>query len=237
MLRTLSFIAFVVASQAAEAPFIKPCKSGDNPCIVASAQAAVPFIAPGIPELGIKSLDPMEFDVIKGDQGGLSLTFRDTTVTGMKGCTVEAVKHDLNKGKQSVTIRCSVDLKGQYALGGQLLVLPISGEGKYHITIQDIIIKASAKVVTVDGEDGEKHWHVDTWQYSSTVRTNAKFEFDNLFNGNKILSDPLHSFVNANWKDVMNEIAPPIVKAIVTRVIDAVKALYKAVPAKYLEIQ
>ncbi|KAH9633811.1 hypothetical protein HF086_005445 [Spodoptera exigua] len=181
-------------------------------------------MAVGIPELGIKSLDPMRFDEIKGDQAGLSLTFKDTTVTGMKGCTVDGVK-------------CSVDLNGDYKLGGQLLVLPIRGEGKYHINIRDIVIKASNALVTVDGADGKKHWHIDNWHFTHQVKTGAVFNFDNLFNGNKILAGPVEDFVNSNWRDVMREIAPPIVHAIVARVVEAVEALYKAVPAEELYIQ
>lgn len=40
--------------------------------------------------------------------------------------------------------------------------------------------------------------------------------------------------MNTNWSDVMKEIAPPIVNAIVSRVVEAVEALYKAVPAEEL---
>jgi hypothetical protein len=45
-------------------------------------------------------------------------------------------RQDLKKGKQSVTIRCSVNLKGDYKLGGQLLIFPIQGQGKYTIDIR-----------------------------------------------------------------------------------------------------
>ncbi|MBQ5153894.1 hypothetical protein EGM85_11620, partial [Macrococcus caseolyticus] len=209
----LCFLAVILGANSASAPFITPCKAGDNACYVASAQAAVPFIAVGIPELGIKSLDPMEFDVIKVDQGGLSLTFKDTAVTGMKGCNVDGVKHDLSKGKQSVTIRCTVELNGDYKLDGQLLVLPIKGEGKYKINIRDIVIKASTALSTVDGDDGKKHWNIDNWHFTHQTKTGATFKFENLFNGNKVLAGPVEDFVNTNWREVMHEIAPPIVHA------------------------
>ncbi|KAJ8716875.1 hypothetical protein PYW07_003502 [Mythimna separata] len=233
----LCFLAVVIGARSGLAPFIKPCKSGDNACILQSAQAAVPVMAAGIPELGIKSLDPLHFDEIKGDQGGLQLNFRDTTVTGMKGCKVENIKHDLAKSKQVVTIKCTVELTGDYKLAGHLLVLPIRGEGKYHISIRDIVIKANTALVTVDGADGKKHWHIKDWHYTSQVKTNARFNFDNLFDGNKILAGPVEDFVNTSWREVMNEIAPPIVRAIVARTVEAVEALYKAVPAAELFIE
>ncbi|KAJ8723088.1 hypothetical protein PYW08_003000 [Mythimna loreyi] len=233
----LCLLAVVIGAKSTIAPFITPCQSANNVCILRSAQAAVPVMAAGIPALGIKSLDPLYFDEIQGDQGGLQLNFKDTTVTGMKGCKVEAIKHDLAKSKQVVTIKCSVELVGDYKLGGHLLVLPIRGEGKYHISIRDIVIKASTVLVTVDGDDGKKHWHIKDWHYTSQVKTNARFNFDNLFNGNKILAGPVEDFVNTSWREVMNEIAPPIVRAIVARTVEAVEALYKAVPAEELYVE
>ncbi|KAG6440854.1 hypothetical protein O3G_MSEX001499 [Manduca sexta] len=187
MLRYACFLSVILAVRSASAPFIKPCKDADNACTLASAQAALPHFAPGIPELGVKSLDPLYFDVIKGDQGGLQLTFRDTTVTGMKGCTIEAIKSDQSKGKQQLAVKCSVDLTGDYKLDGQLLIFPIKGEGKYHINIRDIIIKAHTDVVTVTGADGQPHWHIKAWKHTYETKTGAKFNFDNLFNGNKVL--------------------------------------------------
>ncbi|XP_028177870.1 protein takeout-like isoform X2 [Ostrinia furnacalis] len=236
MLRCLCFFAAVFSVRSASAPFITPCKQGDAACLKSSAQAALPIIAPGIPELGIKPLDPLRLDLVKGDQGGLQLSFRDTVLTGMKGCTVENVKHDLTKGKSLVVIKCSVNLQGNYKLGGQLLILPIQGEGKYTINIQDIVIKTYSDITTVEGADGKPHWHITDWRNSYQVKTGTQFQFDNLFNGNKVLAVPVHDFVNNNWREVMQEIAGPIVRAIVAAVVDDVEALYKAVPAEELFI-
>lgn len=74
------------------APFIKPCKTGDRQCIIRSAQAALPIVAPGIPELDVPSMDPLRLDLIKGDTGSLKLTFKNTDVKGMKGCSVDNAK-------------------------------------------------------------------------------------------------------------------------------------------------
>lgn len=50
------------------------------------------------------------------------------------------------------------------------------------------------------------------------------------------LAEPIQQFLNSNWRDVMNEVAPPIVYAIVEGVVNGVQALYKAVPAEELYI-
>ncbi|XP_049872595.1 uncharacterized protein LOC126371330 [Pectinophora gossypiella] len=235
MLRYFCFLAVILGARSASAPFIKPCQTTDNACVVSSAQAAVPFIAPGIPELGVKSLDPMLLEEVRSDQGGLHLLFKNTVLTGMKGCSVDAVK--MKNNKQTVTIRCSVMLKGDYTLSGQLLVLPVQGEGPYTIHIRDIVIKAFTEIETVPGADGKPHWNIAKWRHTFNVKTSTVFDFENLFNGNQILATPVAEFMNSNWRDVMQEVAGPIVHAIVSNVVDGVQALYKAVPVEELIVQ
>lgn len=49
-------------------------------------------------------------------------------------------------------------------------------------------------------------------------------------------ADPIEHFLNANWRDVMTEVAPPIVYSIVEGVVRGVKAVYKAIPLEELYI-
>ncbi|KAM3955890.1 juvenile hormone binding protein an-0128 [Aphomia sociella] len=234
MLGYICFATVIFSANCALAPFIKPCPASDSSCILASATAALPYVAVGIPELGVNSLDPLKIPIIQSDQGGLKLTFTDTVVTGLKGCKIDGIKHDLSKSKQSVVIRCSPDLNGDYKLEGRLILLPVEGQGKYTINIRDIVIKVTCEVTTVQGADGKPHWHVNKWKHAYQVKTGAHFKFDNLFNGNKVLAQPVETFMNENWSDVMKEVAPPVVYATVNAVIESIEALYKAVPAEEL---
>ncbi|KAL4709583.1 hypothetical protein ACJJTC_007314 [Scirpophaga incertulas] len=236
MLRFLYFLSVILAVNSGSAPFIKPCGKKDLACVKTSAQAAVPFIAPGNPELGVPSLDPLRLPRIKGDQNGLKLTFKNTIINGMKNCVINDVTQDLDKGKQGMEIQCTVNMKGDYKLGGQLLILPIRGDGKYTIKIQDIVIRADIDLKTVEGVDGKPHWHITDWTHSYDVKTSAHFDFKNLFGGNALLAGPVLEFVNFNWREVMQEVAPPVVKGIVQAVVDAVQAFYTSVPADELYI-
>ncbi|KAJ0183537.1 hypothetical protein K1T71_001513 [Dendrolimus kikuchii] len=105
-----------------------------------------------------------------------------------------------------------------------------------YIHPRDIVIKTLSELAVVPGADGKDHWHITNWKDQYQVKTGAHFSFDNLFNGNKVLADPVDLFVNDNWRDVMKEIAPPVVHAIVSEVVEAVDALYKAVPADELAV-
>lgn len=38
--------------------------------------------------------------------------------------------------------------------------------------------------------------------------------FENLFNGDKVLSDTTNQFLNQNWKEILNELKPVLTKTI-----------------------
>ncbi|XP_026319154.1 protein takeout-like [Hyposmocoma kahamanoa] len=215
------------------APYITPCHASDSECLKTSAQKAVPFLAPGIPELGMKSLDPMHIELVRADQAGLKVEFRKTVVKGLRNCVILSMKR--HGKKQSIELKCSVVLVGDYTIGGRLLILPVEGEGKYRIKIRDLIVTVKYDV----GEkimDGDVYWTLPKWTHSTELQGGAEFQFQNLFNGNKQLSDAVHQFANQNWKDIFQEVAPPIVREIVTAIVLEVSKFFTKVPLKELAL-
>lgn len=55
----------------------------------------------------------------------------------------------------------------------------------------DMVIKTTIDLATVTAKDGKPHWHITKWNRSFKVLTGTTFEFENLFNGNKILGNVL----------------------------------------------
>lgn len=53
--------------------------------------------------------------------------------------------------------------------------------------------------------------------------------FDNLFNGDKVLGDSMNQFLNENWSDILKELKPVLNKAIG----GIYKAIAKPVFAKF----
>ncbi|KAM3955893.1 protein takeout-like [Aphomia sociella] len=238
MLRYIWFLAVILYSvNCVSVPFIKPCKLNDNDCILESAKAAMPSLIAGVPELGIKPLDPLFVPILKSHQAGLDITFTNSTVEGLKTCTIESIKNDPVKQKLSLVIKCATVWSGDYKMEGQMIVLPVKGEGKCVMTTKDIEIKATIDMETVEGADKKPHWHVKKWKHVFDTKTHASFKFTNLFNGNKILADPVLTFMNANWQVVMREMAPPCIYTTVEAVVNAVEAIFKAVPAEDLYIK
>ncbi|XP_075975344.1 protein takeout-like [Anticarsia gemmatalis] len=215
------------------APFVTPCKEADLVCLKSSAEKALPVLAAGVPELGIAKMDPMFMEQVKTSQAGLDMDFRNTNVTGLRHCKVLNLKRA--GPKTYLDLKCSVNMVGDYTLGGKLLIMPIEGKGKYGIKIRDIVVKIAFQV----GEkevDGEKYWTVKSWKHTSEVEKGVHFQFNHLFNGNKQLSDAVHEFANSNWRDIFQEVAPPIVKAIVAQILEEITKLFDKVPINQLVV-
>ncbi|CAK1555060.1 unnamed protein product [Leptosia nina] len=220
-------------------PFITPCYAKDRACLRSSAQRALPAIAAGLPGLGVRSLDPMLVERVLASQAGLSMDFTNTTVRGLRHCRVLDVQmRDVGRRRgreMSVELQCSVVLEGDYHLDGRLLLFPIQGKGPYKIIIRDIVVK-----VTLDtGErvaDGHHYWTVLGWKHSAHVLTNVHYRFDNLFNGDKGLAQTVTRFANSNWRNIFNELSPPIVKAIVAKIVRETSKLFDRVPIRELSL-
>ncbi|KAL0880474.1 hypothetical protein ABMA27_002884 [Loxostege sticticalis] len=226
----LSFCALACV-QASLAPFIEPCLENDSRCHLHSATNALPSIAGGVPELGIVSLDPMRLGRVRTNNAGLSMEFRNTVIKGLKNSRIVRL---VRRGKHlEMSLKCTLEMRGDYTMSGRLLVMPIEGDGKYRIRIRDMVVD-----VRIDfGErfaGGDTFWTVQHWNQTSRVETGADFRFQNLFKGNKKLSDGIHEFANSNWQEIFREVAPPMVQKTVGQIIAEVAKLFNKVPLKDL---
>lgn len=86
-------------------------------------------------------------------------------------------------------------------MNGQVLILPITGDGKATLILEnvDIVIKLKPKTdsLKVDMELEKANIHLT-----------------NLFNGNQQLSDTMNVFINENWRELFTELKPALAYAI-----------------------
>lgn len=71
--------------------FIKRCKYADSKCYKQSADDAIPIFALGIPELGVKSLDPITFKTLDASSSSLKFVVNDVKIKGLKHCKAKKV--------------------------------------------------------------------------------------------------------------------------------------------------
>ncbi|XP_028040391.1 protein takeout-like isoform X2 [Bombyx mandarina] len=211
--------------------FISPCSASDpnlNECIQKVIEVVAPKFADGIAELGIAPLDPVQLGTVEVNNPALKITFTDTVVTGLRGSKINSYKINLDKGKATIDFTANVTLKAHYVMDGQVLILPIRGNGPAKIKITNLRIVVTYDFTTVAG-----HW-VLTGYKDHYKMDRAQFKFNNLFGGNKELAQTTEKFTNQNWEIIMQEIAPPALNQIISSCVEKVKQLFGAVPATEL---
>ncbi|XP_045449931.1 circadian clock-controlled protein daywake-like [Melitaea cinxia] len=211
--------------------FIKACSASDpnlNQCVSSVITAAGPIFAQGIPELGVKPLDPAELGKVVVKNPALNVVFEDTVVTGLSGFRLNAFKMNVEKGKALLDFTANITLKAHYEMDGKVLILPIKGNGQAKIKIANLNIVIRYTYKTVDG-----HWII-TDHKDSYKMDHAQFKFTNLFGGNKELADTTLKFLNNNWSIIMEEIAPPAIDQIISSCVLEVRKLFSGVPADEL---
>ncbi|CAG4993353.1 unnamed protein product [Colias eurytheme] len=227
------FVCAFICTCYADLSFIHPCHSYDSVCLKASAQQAVPFIAAGVPELGMDTLDPMSVPHVASHQAGLNIDFRNTVVKGLRHCLVLDLEQE--SGRITINLQCSVVLTGDYTLNGNLMDFKIDGNGPYMIIIHDIVVKVVLHTA-LRSEGGNTYLTVRNWSHSAHVLTNVNFHFENLLPGNHRLAHTVADLANSNWREIFDEMAPPIVKAIVTKIVRETTKLFNQVPLNELSL-
>ncbi|VVC96903.1 circadian clock-controlled protein daywake-like [Leptidea sinapis] len=232
---TVALVSCAVSSLAGTLPpFLKACSASDpqlNQCVEKVIAEGGSSFAQGIPELGIASLDPVYLGKVLVDNPALKLTFEDTVVTGLGGFRVNSYRIDTEKGKAVLDFTANVTLKANYDMDGQVLILPIKGNGQARIKITNLNIVIKYDYKTING-----FWTVTGYKDSYKM-DRAQFKFTNLFGGNKELAATTLSFLNQSWDVIMQEIAPPAIEQIIDRCVEEVKKLFSAVPATELLTQ
>ncbi|XP_075975337.1 circadian clock-controlled protein daywake-like isoform X1 [Anticarsia gemmatalis] len=212
-------------------PFFTPCSKSDphlSECVQNVISIGGAKFTEGIPALGIAPLDPVQLGTVFVDNPALKLTFTDTVVTGLKGFRVNTYKINLEKGKATLDFTANVTLKAHYDMDGQVLILPIKGNGQAKIKITNLNI-----VVKYDFEEVNGHWIVTGYKDHYKM-DRAQFKFNNLFNGNKELGDTIHTVINTNWEPVIRDIAPVAFEHIIQACVNESKKLFAAVPVNEL---
>ncbi|XP_047522209.1 protein takeout-like [Pieris napi] len=229
-------IIFVSIVCAIPVPFeLTKCLSTDSKCLKSVTQALIPKFAPGLPIFNIKSLDPMEIEKVDASTPNLKLFLSNMKVTGLKGCTAKKVERDAAKKMISVTLLCTVDAEGNYDMKGRLLFLPLEGNDKFQVKLNKAIFKVEGKYDEIT-RDGKAYWDIKTWDHAYKLQEKSSVHFENLFNGNKDLAKAAQDVIESNGNEIIDEVGPPVVKAIVSRLVEAVQEFFHAMPAENLAL-
>lgn len=142
----------------------------------------------------------------------IQLDLMDQDIIGLKDIKVQKVRgFEKNPDGQLFDVEATLDqvkLLGNYKINGRVLVLPIQGQGKSNLTLDHlkINIKFTTKSTTKNN-----NVYVKTQKMRFTFDVDRLWiSLENLFNGEKALSDNMNLFLNENWRDIFQELRPSI---------------------------
>lgn len=167
--------------------------------------------------LDMPPLDPLKIDYVVVDQDGgttafnLKSSFRNAQIDGLAQSTIPRAAVKFKKfAMKAESFTNQLDFYGHYTMNGQVLILPIRGEGFANVSMHELTTRHEIFGDYFTGSDGNKY--VNITKYSIKFKPKwVKFRFDNLFNGDRLLGDTMNKFMNENWEPVFNGMIPGII--------------------------
>lgn len=212
------------------------CKPEDEKCLFERIAATFAQHAQGIPELNLVALDPLKIakmDIVQGKDSPINvvLNFKDVDLTGLSQATVnKANGFNANPTKMELSLQAPVaSLVGGYKINGKVLVLPIQGEGKSNMTMENINLQLKWTGKLVDRANGKQYYQLDKLKATFDT-TRFYMSFSNLFNGDKALGDNMNQFLNENWQDILKELKPAIIDAFTQIFQSVISNVFNKVP-------
>lgn len=185
-----------------------PCPKADanlNTCITNSLEKFLPLMKKGIPQFDIPVLDPLVLGDMDFSTKDLKMIYKGAKMSKLfTDYKIVLVEFDPDKYTMRMNLKVpEVISEGEYELNGKLMVMPVVGKGGFTLTYQDVSFDLTflGKAKTKDGKP-----YMELNEAKVVFQPgNLIVKVDNLFNGNKELSDNFHKFVNENWRDIFNE--------------------------------
>nr|XP_022908193.1 protein takeout-like [Onthophagus taurus] len=204
-------------------PFIERCGLSDpklRNCLVRSIQNAAPsIIVPfNIPFIEIKIGD------------GAKITLANSNYTAFKTMKVQDAGFDKETGEFYLKyIDAKMDAISYYEMDIKFLGSNIKGNGPLLLNFTDSFITYTTKLKVFTDKKGIERYGVEGGKTTFSP-TGAKFDFQNLFNGNKSLGKATNRLLNENWKDLFGILQPTFQQVLAGIMDNAFKKYLKYVP-------
>uniref|UniRef100_A0A1A9UR62 Uncharacterized protein n=1 Tax=Glossina austeni TaxID=7395 RepID=A0A1A9UR62_GLOAU len=189
-------------------PEIQKCKAGDHVCITRTMNDIIRLYPEGNPIFKMPSLKLVTLDKLvaaKTDsKSPLQLNFElfDVKITGLdktKVLSTNGFEKDTEYHGVEFEVP-TVKINARYEIDGKLLVVPIKGEGHGEFTLKNVHATTKRKIAFEKREG--KNYIKTTKLLLSTDVESVIYNFENLFGGNKELTDATNKILTDNSRDV-----------------------------------
>jgi len=203
-------------------------------------ESSLVVLRDGNKDFGIPSIDPLFLKYAEVNHAGgtssfnLKSSLKNINLSGLSSSKVKrvAVKFDKKFGVKAEALTPKIDLIGEYSMKGQIVMLPINGFGKCSISMTNVSTTADLRGDYIE-KDGETYINVTSFKLKLKPQ-HMKLNFENLFNGDKALSQTLNNFMNENWELVANQMLPGYEKHFGELFKGIAGKIFSAVPMKFM---
>lgn len=160
-------------------------------------------------------IDPYHINSIQAEhsQGNsnfnLKSSLNDAQISGLVSTTkITRVASKFGKKfAMKVEALCDkIELSGGYTMNGQIVVLPIKGVGKANVSMSDVTALIDFRGDFLD-KNGETFINLTSFKIKLTPK-HTYFFFENIFNGDPVLSETINSFMNDNMELLTEALIP-----------------------------
>ncbi|XP_048004826.1 protein takeout-like [Leguminivora glycinivorella] len=216
--------------------YILPCSRSDpqlDACVKRSFNHLRPYLARGLPELGVPAVEPLLIDrlVMANDAGPVRVTasFTNITVLGPSNYTVTKIRSDLSKLRIDMgLVLPRIEITGRYEVSGQVLLFPVRSQGDFWAAFIDVA--AIAKVFGKEIErDNVKYMAADRLLVDFKLR-NSRFKVRDTVNYGSVIGEAMNQFLNNNAAEIIEEMRPAASVAIAKHFQAFLNAAFTKVP-------
>ncbi|XP_026276952.1 protein takeout-like [Frankliniella occidentalis] len=185
-------------------------------CLAKAIEDALHSLKDGEKTLGIAPIDPLHVDEMTLDLGSgpisIVLSAKDLNIVGLHSTTVDSAELDSKKHVLVVKAQTKhLRLDFQYKATGQILVVPVRGDGPAFFEFDDV---ATTHVITGEPVErkGKTYWTITDYKVNIEPKK-MKCHFTDLIKGNSQVSEQVNGFLNGDWKLFYKQIQGPAQEA------------------------
>ncbi|XP_026466735.1 protein takeout-like [Ctenocephalides felis] len=204
------------------APYLKVCSRNDKDlaqCIKRAIDGLKPIFVNGDPSRDVPSLEPLDVgDLLIGNFAGgaavgIKVSATNILARGASNFDITKISADF----ETLTFNFEVFLphieaKGNYNIDGNILLLPIRGNGPFTANFTNSTGKALLTGKTFV-RDGKNILNADKMNIKIKLGK-GNIDLRNLFGGDKTLGNIINQTINSNIEILSTEIVPLIEKAL-----------------------
>ncbi|XP_023934090.2 circadian clock-controlled protein daywake-like [Bicyclus anynana] len=208
-------------------PPIKKCSLHNTTCLTTQAGILKSYLINGIPELGIECLHKMRIDDVNVKKMGLIYTMKNVEVEGLKDAVIDNLSVDMDLQTMRLSMQTSFIINSDYTADGVLLTLPVNGDNKSTIRINDIKLELLILFDIVQNDEGHKIMQLTRYNYGFDVIGNTHYYYKNVYDNDEKKGKKLHSFLNEYWRTMTHTYGDTIVGNIADKIFNVLE-LYMA---------